>query len=134
MRQYATTADLTAEYPDTAQPANVETLLSVASACVDKMLKGVPYDTDADLLPTDTDVAEAMKLATCAIVAEWVAVAATVPGSSQQWESVAIGSVSLSTLQGASDSDAQRIDGFPIPALAITLLGAVGPVQVWRCS
>jgi hypothetical protein len=130
MRQYATEADLTAEYPDTVHPANVARLLKVASAVVDTALAGVVYDVDASDLPTDADVTEAMMVATCAIVAEWVALAAAEAGASQQWESVAIGNVSLSTLQGASATDSLRIDGFPVPPLAITMLRQVGNVRV----
>lgn len=126
MRLYATSADLTAEYPDTAQPANVDTLLSVASGIVDKILVSAVYDTDVDGLPTDTDAAEAMKLATCALVAEWVAVSATLPGSSLVWDSVGIGNVSLSGLRGKGADDVPRVDGLPVPALAVTLLGSVG--------
>lgn len=130
MRQYATEADLTAEYPDTVHPANVVRLLKVASAVVDTALSGVVYDTDpVTLLPTDVDVTEAMMVATCAIVAEWVAVAAAEAGATDALASASIGNVSLTRVQRAQ-SDLPRIDGFPVPSVAITMLRQVGNVSV----
>lgn len=131
MPVYAVSADLTATYPNVAHPLNVDLLLKVASNVVDRCLVGVVYDVDTDKAPTDSDVAETLKQATCAIVAEWITLAATDPGGTQQWESISIGSLSLQTLQGASATDTPRVNGLPVPALALSLLSTVGVLTVW---
>ncbi len=65
-RVYATEA----EYADWLglddPPAGAATALRRASMVVDEMLFGAVYDVDDDRLPTDTDVAEALRDATCA--------------------------------------------------------------------
>ncbi|GAA1026827.1 hypothetical protein GCM10009557_05900 [Virgisporangium ochraceum] len=65
MRVYATTTDY-ATYLLAAPPAGARRALAAASREVDRMLLTAIYDVDDDGLPTDADVAEAMKLATCA--------------------------------------------------------------------
>lgn len=131
MRQYATTDDMATLYPDTTPPANADTWLRVASSIADRLLTGVLYDVDpATGLPTDTAVAELLRDAVAAMVAEWCERGATVAGGTMQWESVAIGNVQLSNLQGASSSDAFLVDGLPIPPLAVSLLNSMGRAQV----
>lgn len=104
------------------QPAS----LRAASRIVDMLLKGRVYDVDVDLMPTDPDVAAAMAEATEAIAAEVEALGTLEAGSTQQWESVAIGSVQLSNLQGASAADPLLVMGVQVPPAALLALGDVG--------
>jgi hypothetical protein len=130
MRLYADADAYAAEFPGTA-PANLDKLLRNASRAVDVLLVGVLYDTDVDGMPTDDDVAAAMSEATCAIAAEAAALGTLDAGSTQTYESVSIGNVSLQNLQGASDSDSPSVGGMLIPAVALLALNSIGPVRVW---
>lgn len=133
MRQYATVADLAA-YPggDAIPSADADARLRTASAVVDECLKGVVYDTDpVTLLPTDTDVAQAMADATCAIAVEANAAGVYTAGGTQDWSSVSIGNV---TLSGATTSGSNPVVlGHPIPVDAVTALRTIGApsVTVW---
>lgn len=126
-RVYADSAQYTA-YTGAAAPANVDTLLRIASRVVDVLLTAVVYDVDAAGLPTDPDVAEPMADATCAIAAEADATGALQAGGTQQWDSVGIGNVSLSG-HGTSD-ETVTVDGFPVPGPALLSLRSVGKVLV----
>lgn len=127
VRVYADAAAYAAYFPGSTAPANLDVLLRQASRVVDKLLRGRVYDVDpTSLLPTDADVAAAMSDATCAIAGELDALGTLNAGGTQQWESVAIGSVQLSNLQGASASDPLLVDGVPVPPAAILALGDVG--------
>jgi hypothetical protein len=126
MAQYADAAALAA-YPggDAIAPADADTFLRTASRVVDAALKGVEYDTDVDGLPTDTDVAQAMSDATCAIALEANAAGTlTAGGATQEWSSVSIGNVSLSKPTGSTD--ALVLLGVPVPAAAIIALQSIG--------
>lgn len=132
MRQYADSTALAA-YPGGSAVASdsVDLLLRTASRVVDKLLTGILYDTDSDGMPTDTDVAQALSDATCAIALEADARGSLNAGQTQQWESVQIGNVALSTLQGASATDTPMVLGLPVPPAAIVALSGVGPMGVW---
>lgn len=124
MRLYATSADA---WPETGTaPSNADLLLRAASRVVDHLLRGVVYDTDTAGLPTDPDVTTALRDATVAITLESEAVGLGTPGNTQQWESVQIGNVALSTLQDGSASDSLTVAGIPVPPLALTALADVG--------
>lgn len=128
MRVYATAADLAA-YPggDTIAAADADALLRTASRAVDHILVGRVYDVDTVTeLPTDTDVAQALNDATCAIAVEAASTGVLEAGATQQWESVSIGNVSLSAPKGASATDSPRVLGLPVPAAAIIALQDVG--------
>lgn len=128
MRVYATTTDA---WPTT-PPANADDLLSAASRVVDALLFGVVYDTTTTGMPSDTDVAEVLKEATVAIALEAEANGTLDPGSSREWESVAIGNVALSNQPGASDSDTPNVMGLLVPAAARLALASLGrPSVVW---
>jgi hypothetical protein len=134
MPVYADTDAWTAEYPDVAQPANADTLLLAASGLVDRLLVGVVYDVDENHAPTDDDIATLLRGATLALVAEWVTLSTMLPGgTSQDWDSISIGSVSLSKLRG-SNVGGLTLDGLPVPPLAVSLLAQVGPVQFWALT
>jgi hypothetical protein len=69
---YATTADL-ATWTQQAAPANAVQLLRSASLLVREATASAYYQVDANKLPTDTDILEAFKDATCAQAAFWAA-------------------------------------------------------------
>lgn len=120
MRVYATAADA---FPN-AVPANADQLLRTASRIVDMLLKGRVYDVDANLMPTDPDVVQAMKDATCAIATELDATGALGAGSTVQWDQVKIGSVSLGGR--VATSSAPTVAGVTVPAAALIALADVG--------
>lgn len=65
-RVYATSSDY-ATYTGATAPSGIDRSLAAASLLVEtEMLRTAVYDTDDDGLPTDTDVIEAMRDATCA--------------------------------------------------------------------
>jgi hypothetical protein len=59
---------------------------------------------------------------------ELVATGATLPGASAQWDSVGIGSVSLSGRKATEGT--LTILGLPVPAAAIAALSDVGTMDV----
>jgi hypothetical protein len=81
-------------------------------------------------LPTDPDVTQALKDAVTAIALEAESQGLLDPGSTRKWESVAIGNVQLSDLQGASSSDTPNVGGLPVPPEAQLALSDVGTLTV----
>lgn len=85
-----------------------------ASSVIDSHTRHDVYDVDEDGYPTDADIADAFKKATCA-QADWFAETQDLTGAIAQEGTVAIGSVSLgargrtSGLSGAPDPGASRI-------------------------
>lgn len=90
---YATITDL-ADYIDPI-PDNAELLLARASRLVDRALMCAVYDVDGTGMPTDERIAGALRDATCEQVAAWVAGGEDGTGAAGQYQSVSIGSVSL---------------------------------------
>ena len=125
MRLYADDAAYVAYHGGTA-PAQVDRLLRMASRVVDHILLGRVYDVNADGMPTDSDDIAALSDATCCIAGEIDAQGLATAGSTDKYESVAIGSVQLSNLQGASTSDTPTVAGIPVPADAVLALAGVG--------
>lgn len=119
MRVYAT-----ADQYGTPTPDNVDLLLRTASRTVDHLLRGRVYDVDADLMPTDPDVAEAMADATVAIARELDATGVLTAGSSTEWDQVKIGSVSLGSKRTAPGS--VTVAGMPVPPAALAAIADVG--------
>jgi len=73
MNPYATTADLDA-FLGAAGPADADRLLLRASELLDAVVVAA-FEVDADTeLPTDTDIAAALRDAACAQVEQWVEV------------------------------------------------------------
>jgi len=129
-RVYATAVDLAA-YPggDAVAAEDADTLLRMASRVVDHLLIGHVYDVDEDKLPTEVDVIDALRDATCAIALEADATGVLTAGASEAWQSVGIGSVSLS---GRTLSEGARVvAGMPVPAAALLALADVGTLTVW---
>lgn len=128
MRLYANSAAYV-EYTKGEAPPNVDVLLRAASRAVDILLVGRKYDVDPTTeLPTNADDAQALSDAVCAIAAEAAALDVLDPGGTQAWESVSIGSVSLS---GGSKATTGVVAGMPIPPAAFLALHDVGRMR-WR--
>lgn len=101
--------------------------LRAASRVVDKLLLGRVYDTDADGMPTDPDVVDAMAEATESIAGALEASGVLQSATADVWDSVKIGSVSLS---GRSQSPAAvTVAGVPVPPAALLALGDVGTFE-----
>ena len=127
-------ADETAYVEWTGQPApdRLDTLLRMASRAVDALLIARAYPTDADGYPTDPDHAQDMADATCAIAQAFDQAGLLAGGgaSALEWDSVAIGGVSLSgRREGASSSVTYA--GVTLPPSALISLSGVGEVVVW---
>jgi len=101
---YATLGDLAGNKPEdvTLSDSNAELtrLLASASREIRRATKTAIYDVDTDGYPSNTDVREAFRLATCAQV-YWWAETGDEQGVEGQYTSVSIGSVSLSRGGGA---------------------------------
>lgn len=101
MRVYATTADLGeyagAEVVDDDSPR----LLARASEQVDSLLVAAVYDVDAQGYPTDTQVRDAVRRASCALV-EWWHETGDPTGAGGQYVESQIGTVRLKRADGAS--------------------------------
>lgn len=130
-RVYATEADYLA-YTGTAEadaPANLTTLLRVASGVVDHLLRARLYDVDAAGLPTDADDIAAMQDATCAIARDADAIGALAAGATGEWGSVSIGNVSLSN--PLTSGGGGSVSGVPVPVEAMVALADVGTQWVF---
>lgn len=116
-RVYATAADLIAygAPPSVTLPTGAEAdrKLKRASEKVDRALLSAVYDTDTNGMPTDANITEAFKLATCAQVVYWADTGDEL-GTGGQWDSVSIGSVSLT--RGSKSSPGSG--GASAPSLA----------------
>lgn len=128
-RQYADAAALSTYPGGSAVPAeNVDALLRTASRVVDQLLRGVVYQVDAAGMPTDPDVGQALSDATCAIAVELEATGALKAGSTQEWDSVSMATVSLSGRKAKAGT--VNVAGMPVPPAAIAALADVGRVVV----
>lgn len=125
-RSYATLTDL-AGWLMSEPPAGSARRLIRATEKIDQLLLGARYPVDDDGMPTDTDHITALKDAVCAQVEWWVETGDTTgSGVSTSWDSVQIGSVSLSRKKsgGASNSSpSQSVAPAAVAALhAVNLL------------
>lgn len=123
-RLYATTAQAWPSNP----PANADLLLRAASRLVDELLITRRYDVDTAGMPTDPDDAQALQDAAVTIAHELESTGAMVAGSTEQWESVGIGSVSLSGRQASEGT--VKVAGLPVPGVALVYLSDVGTHSV----
>ena len=124
-RVYATTEQAWPTDP----PANAALLLRTASRLVDVLLTTRRYDVDAEGLPTDPDAVQALQDAAVTIAHELQTTGALDAGSTEQWQSVGIGSVSLSGRQ--SSEGTTMVAGLPVPGVALVYLADVGTHGVW---
>lgn len=128
---YATTADY-ATWLRTAPPAGARRALTEASRKVDEMVVTAYYDTTTAGLPTDPDIAAAMRDATCA-QAEYERAGGDTNGvgAAVGFGSVSIGSVSLGARAGATaGTSAGRYSSKAFTILQRAGLTANGP-SVW---
>lgn len=106
---YATSGDL-ATWTGAAAPDNATTLLRTASLLVRKATRAAIYNVDSTGAPTDTDVIDAFRDATCAQAAAMdandVDPLAGQAGASQEVASTSIGSASVSFANGSADTSA----------------------------
>jgi hypothetical protein len=102
-RVYATAADYQQFVGDgRALPARIDYQLQLASAVIDYAMTGAIYDTDpVTLLPTDTDVASMMCLATCQQV-EYQADVDDDTGAKDRYDQVSISGVSMHRVAGSA--------------------------------
>lgn len=70
-RVYATESDYLEFSEDEVAPDKIDSLLRRASAEVESHIRTAVYVTDEDGYPTDPDIADALRDATCAYVAYW---------------------------------------------------------------
>lgn len=134
MLVYADADDL-ATFTGTPAPDNADRLLKGASALARAATRAAIYDTDSTGMPTDTDIIEAFRDATCAQAAEWIdkgvdPAAGTSPGAPQ---SSSIGGASVNWGSPGGLTPEQTLTQLIPDALwyleAAGLLS--GTVQVW---
>ena len=107
-RVYATPSDL-ADFTGEEAPANASALLRRASLLIDGLIVTARYDTDDDGYPTDLDITEALRDATCA-QASWFDETGDVSGAAGRFNSLSLGSFSASgggTGSGSNTSAAE---------------------------
>ncbi|GAA0638236.1 hypothetical protein GCM10010174_70110 [Kutzneria viridogrisea] len=80
-------------------------LLTRASEVIDQVLLSAVYATDDNGMPTDAAVIEALRNATCQQAVWWLQNPGVESGQANQYQSVSIGSVSLSKGSGSSATD-----------------------------
>lgn len=124
---YATSEDLASYLGETA-PANADALLRAASLLVDGLLIGAVYATDSKQQPTDDGVADALVDATVMQAAYWHHTGLPAEGAGA-YESVSIGSVSLSRGDGAVSGRA--VDGQQVAPGVTTPLQLAGLLPVY---
>lgn len=118
-RSYATSGDL-ADYLQDTPPDSADRMLARATEIIDRILMTARYATDADGEPTDADVIAALKKATCAQAAWWINTGDET-GIAGQYQSVSIGSVSLTrgySSKGSAAGESARISPDVWAALA----------------
>jgi hypothetical protein len=124
-RAYATSGDL-ADYLQDAPPDNADRLLVRATDIIDRLLLAARYRLDDDGNAADADVIEALKKATCAQVAWWIETGDEW-GLGANYQSVSIGSVSLSRGQSGGGAASARVGPDVWAALAQAGLTGYGP-------
>ena len=108
LRIYATPAEL-ADFTGEDAPANASALLRRASLLIDGLIITARDDTDDEGYPTDLEVTEALRDATCA-QASWFDETGDVSGAAGRFNSLSLGSFSGSgggTGSGANTSAAE---------------------------
>lgn len=131
-RVYATPSDLTDFTGDDA-PSNASSLLRRASLAIDGLVLTARYDTDDEGYPTDLDVTDALRDATCA-QASWFDETGDTSGAAARFNSLSLGSFSGSgggTGSGANTTAAES----RIAPEALQILATAGllnqPPSAW---
>jgi hypothetical protein len=120
---YATSADYT-DWSGQAAPTDIDRLLARASEDIDDALLTALYCTDSDGMPTEVDVIDALRDATCAQVEYQQETGDTGTGAAGRWDSVSLGPVSLSGRKDASTGP-QGVDLAPRAGRALRRAGLI---------
>jgi hypothetical protein len=124
---YANLGDLAGNKPEdvTLSSSDTELTRQLASASreIRRATKTAIYDVDTDGYPTDTDLREAFRLATCAQV-YWWSETGDEQGVAGQFTSVSIGSVSMS--RGGGSAGGASGQGQRLAPAADTILRDAG--------
>jgi hypothetical protein len=131
-RVYATLADFE-DFTDGAHEAEsvdvINAKLRRASIVIDGLTRNSRYDLDEDGYPTDADISEAFKDATCAQMAWWDSTD-DVTGAESQKGSISIGSVSIGASGRTSGGVATSTPGSSrIAPEAIDILTSAGLIS-----
>lgn len=108
--------------------AALNALLRRASIRVEGYTRRARYDVDEDGYPTDADVAEAFKWATCA-QADWFTTTGDLTGAESQEGMVRIGSVQIGGGNTSSASAARSADQSRVSPEAIEILTNAGLIS-----
>ncbi|MFF4751825.1 hypothetical protein [Streptomyces sp. NPDC001270] len=121
-RVYATSADYIAWTGQATPPADIARLLTRASQDIEDALLTAVYCTDADGMPVEACVHDALRDATCAQVEYQQETGDTGTGAAGRWDSVTLGPVALS---GRRDAPAgpEGLDLAPRAARALRRAG-----------
>ncbi len=130
-RVYATVAD----YEDFTDGDHEEESVDVvnaklrrASTMIDGLTRYARYDVDEDGYPTDADVADAFKRATCAQMAWWDDTD-DITGAGSQDGTVSIGSVSIGARGRSSGNGAPSAAESRIAPEAVAILATAGLIS-----
>jgi hypothetical protein len=130
-RVYATLADYE-DYTDGVHEAEsvdvINAKLRRASIVIDGLTRNSRYDLDEDGYPTDADVSEAFKNATCAQMAWWDDTD-DVTGAVSQEGTVSIGSVSIGARGRTAGNGAPAAQASRIAPEAIDILTEAGLIS-----
>ncbi len=127
-RVYATPEQLAA-FTHAPAPEGAERLLARASEDVEAALLTAVYRVDADGLPTEQPVVEALRDATCAQVEWQQALGDDGTGAMGSWDAVSIGPVSLSGRKSGPPA-ASGVDLAPRAHRALRRAGLL-PGVIW---
>lgn len=107
------------------EEAPARSLLRRASIVVEGLTVTARYDVDEDGYPTDVDVSDAMRDATCA-QAVWFDETGDTSGAEGRWQSMSLGSASLTKTGAGTSAGAQSTADSRISPEALTILGTAG--------
>jgi hypothetical protein len=125
---YATADDL-ADFLDPAPvPPTAPRHLPQASEDIDELLIGAVYDVDANDLPTDPRIADALKRATCA-QALFIAVGGDETGAKAQFGTVNVGSIAYSRNQRMDGANARVPLRYGPRAVSILRMAQLLPIS-----
>jgi hypothetical protein len=118
-------------YGATPAPADIVNRLTVASADVDELLLTAVYEVDGSDMPTDADVAEALKQAAIA-QAKFTIDRDDADGTGQVATEVAIGSARIKYGSSSGSGDGTEAGRFSPRARTILHLAGLIPNTVYR--
>jgi hypothetical protein len=125
MAPYATVAEFADFLDPDPVPANAARLLANASRKLDQVLIGAIYTTDSDGLPTDPDLAEVFREATC-LQAQYVADLDDETGAKANVSQMRVGNVYVTRALSVVGDGTPRVS----PEM-VTLLQAEGLIPVY---